>query len=128
MDHQALASVKLFDGMTEDELKHCAKAFEEPIKRVGGERVTRKDDFGYSFFLVLGGSVQVHYGEEAVAKLEKGDCFGEVSLVTGEKRNATVTALESCELAKMMSWNFTELMGTHPKLAERIKRLVDERS
>lgn len=126
MDHQELAGFTLFEGMTEDELKHSATAF-EPIRRMAGERVTKEDDFGYSFFLILKGRVSVETHGDNVAELEAGDCFGEVALVTGEKRNATVRALETVELAKTMAWEFSDLLGTNPLLAERIKAIADTR-
>ena len=126
MDHSELAGFALFEGMSEDELKHSAELF-EPIRRLGGERVTRIDDFGYSLFLVLKGRVRVEIDGENVAELGVGDHFGEVPLVTGKKRNATVVALETCELGKIMTWDFQELMETHPVLAERIKAVAADR-
>ena len=127
MDIETLRAFTLFDGMDDDELARKLELF-EPIKRLAGEKVTKKDDFGYSLFLVIEGRVSVDTGEGVIAEIGPGDCFGEVSLVTGNKRNATVTALETCELAKIMTWDFTTLMAEHPVLASRSKALADERT
>ena len=127
MDQQALAGVTLFDGMSDDELNECAAAFKH-ARGLMGENLTSQDGFGYSFFIVLSGRVQVEIGGETVAELGAGDYFGEVALVRGEKRNATVRALETCELAKIMTWDFKELMADHPTLAGRLKAVADERS
>lgn len=126
MDIETLRGFALFAGMTDDELTASADQFES-IRRMAGERVTKEDDFGYSLFLVLSGRLSVDTGGEVVAEIAAGDCFGEVSLVTGQKRNATVTALETCELAKIMTWDFEELTSKNPELASRIKAIADER-
>ena len=127
MDIETLRTFDLFEGMSAEELTRKLELF-EPIRRMAGERVTQKDDFGYSLFLVISGRLSVDAGDGVIAEVGAGDCFGEVSLVTGEKRNATVTALETCDLAKIMMWDFDELLTEHPVLAARIKAIVDERT
>ena len=127
MDIETLRSFDLFEGMSDDELARTVDLF-EPIRRLAGERVTKEDDFGYSLFLVVSGRLKVDIGGDEIAEIEAGDCFGEVSLVTGKKRNATVTALETCELAKIMTWDFDKLMDEHPVMAARIKPIADART
>lgn len=127
MDHEALKISNLVEGMSDEELAATAKLFEES-RYLMGDRVTREADFGYSFFIVLDGRVQVEVGDEVVAELGAGDHFGEVALVTGDKRNATVKAIETCHLAKIMTWDFPKLMEEHPVLAGRIKASADARS
>jgi len=126
MDNELLRGFALFEGMTDEELAASAALF-EPIRRLGGERVTKENDFGYSLYLVIGGQLRVDVGGDEVDTIGPGDCFGEVSLVTGKKRNATVTALETCDLAKIMVWDFGELTAKNPMLAARIKAIADER-
>ena len=126
MDNETLRAFSLFDGMSPEELDRKVLLF-EPIRRLAGERVTKEDDFGYSLFLVISGRLSVDHGGEIVAEIGAGDHFGEVSLVTGKKRNATVTALETCELAKIMTWDFDALLAEHPVLAARIKAIADQR-
>ena len=77
---------------------------------------------------MVSGRLKVDIGGDEIAEIEAGDCFGEVSLVTGEKRNATVTALETCELAKIMNWDFETLLAEHPILAGRIKAIAGART
>ncbi len=127
MDQQALQATALFEGMSEAEVEESAAAF-EPKRVFMGEELTREGDFGYSFFVVLSGRVRVEIGGESVAELEAGDHFGEVALVNGDKRNATVKALETSELAKIMTWDFQELLETNPTLAGRLKAVAEERA
>jgi len=127
MDAQTLASFELFNGLTDEELTSCGDLFTE-TRVLMGEQLTQEEEFGYSFFIVLEGNVKVRVDGEEVAQLGPGDHFGEVSLVRGERRNATVSAMETCRLAKMMTWDFRELMQNHPALASRIEAKADERS
>ena len=127
MDHQDLAGIALFEGMSDDELQACAEHFETKHMFMGDE-LTKQKDFGYSFFVVLDGSVAVLIGDEQVAELGPGDHFGEMSLVHGETRNATVKAIDSGRVAKMMTWDFKELMEANPLLATRIESVAQERS
>jgi CRP/FNR family cyclic AMP-dependent transcriptional regulator len=127
MDSEALRISSLFDGMADDEASATAELFEEG-RYLMGDRVTHENDFGYSFFIVVEGKVRVNVGDEVVAELVAGDHFGEVALVSGERRNATVTAIESCRLAKIMTWDFPKLLEEHPTLAGRIRASAEKRS
>lgn len=127
MDVQELARAPLFEGMTDDEIAKSAEAF-QPVRVLMGDRLTDQDDYGYSFFVVLAGQFEVRSGDEVVARLGPGDHFGEVSLVNGTKRNATVRAVEGGRVAKIMTWNFQELLAEHPVLAERIRAAAEQRS
>lgn len=126
IDYQLLATVPLFEGMSDEELQSCAELF-EPTRFLMGDTLTAKDDFGYSLFLVLSGTVRVDREDRETIELGAGEHFGEVSLVTGNRRNATVKAAETCQLAKMMVWNFEELTDRNPVLAGRIKAVAEER-
>lgn len=127
MNHEPLMMSSLFTDMDDDEAAAAAALFEES-RYLMGDDLTREDDFGYSFFIVLEGRVRVNVGDEVVAELAAGDHFGEVALVTGEKRNATVKALDTCRLARIMTWDFPKLLEEHPTLATRIRESADARS
>lgn len=121
-----LVAFDLFSGLTPDQLDSCAGLFSEQ-RVLMGERLTEKDDFSYSLFLVLDGAVKVSVDGAVVATLGSGDYFGEVGLVRGERRNAEVTATETCRVAKLMTWDFEKLTETHPVLADRLEAKAAER-
>lgn len=127
MDTESLAEVALFEGMTDEELQDCAQAF-KPVQVLMGRELTTEDDFGYSFYVVLEGKVRVELVAGGSVDLEKGDHFGEVALVTGNKRNATVKAVETCQLGKMMTWDFQQLLERNAAFESRIQASVAERS
>ncbi len=126
MEASDLVAFDLFSGLTPDQLDSCAELFSEQ-RVLMGERLTEKDDFSYSLFLVLDGAVKVSVDGAVVATLGSGDYFGEVGLVRGERRNAEVTATETCRVAKLMTWDFEKLTETHPVLADRLEAKAAER-
>lgn len=127
MDHELLADIPLFEGMSDEELQDCAGRFQQTQVLMGHE-LTTEDEFGYSFFIVLEGRVEVSVDEDTAVELGRGQHFGEVALVTGNKRNATVKALETCQLAKMMTWDFQQLRESNPTFESRMQAAVADRS
>jgi CRP-like cAMP-binding protein/Fe-S-cluster-containing hydrogenase component 2 len=105
-----LRSMDLFKGKDPDELTEwlgkapfqggaeCALREFAP-----GERITTEGNFGNSFFVLIRGSVRVTLGPEArrLATLGKGSFFGEMTLISGLPRNASVTALEPCQIVEV---------------------------
>lgn len=126
MDAANLAGLSLFEGLSDDELAKCASNFDE-VEVLTGAKMTEKDDFGYSFFVVLSGSLAVERNGDEVARLGPGDSFGEQALLGGDRRNATVTALERTRVAKMMVWNVNDLLEQNEVLAARIQEIAESR-
>ncbi|XP_026475311.1 potassium/sodium hyperpolarization-activated cyclic nucleotide-gated channel 1-like [Ctenocephalides felis] len=77
---------------------------------------------GNCMYFINCGTVAI-YGASLIEKnhLYDGDYFGEVSLVTGEVRIASVVAIETCELYTLSRQHFMEVMGPYPHLFEKIK-------
>jgi CRP-like cAMP-binding protein/Fe-S-cluster-containing hydrogenase component 2 len=100
-----LRSMDLLKGKDPDELTEwLGKApFEGGaecalISYTSGQRIITESSFGNSFFILIRGTVGVSLGPEAqrLATLGPGSFFGEMTLISGLPRNASVTALESC--------------------------------
>jgi CRP-like cAMP-binding protein len=92
------------------------------------ETIIRHGDPGESFYIVASGrlSVTTQRGVE-VAILGRGDYFGEMSLMTGEARSATVAALEDTELYVVDKASFERIIKTHTELVEQIATRLSER-
>lgn len=127
MDAEGLSEIPLFEGLTDEERAAWAAHFDE-VEVLTNRHMTEKGDFGYSFFVVLSGAVQVKRDGVDVARLGPGDSFGEQALLSGDRRNASVIAVERTRLAKMMIWDLNELLATTPKLAQRIQEIAKSRS
>jgi len=127
METSRLASISLFDGLAEDELANLASRFQEE-QLLAGSSLAKQNDFSYKFFVVLDGEVEIYRDFEHVADLGAGDFFGEMGLISGDRRNARVTAKTRCELAWMMSWDFQEMQNNHAMVCDRIEAAIAERS
>ena len=127
MNHEDFSGIALFNGLSEAEIEACAEHFDE-VEVLTGTELTHQDDFGYAFFVVLEGHVEVVVDHDVVASLGPGDYFGEMALVFDHKRNATVKASERSRLAKMMNWDFQELIEKNAILAQRVEAVAHERA
>jgi CRP-like cAMP-binding protein len=126
MDASRLKSSPLFDGISDEDLASCAEHFDE-TEILAGSSLSNEGDFAYKFFVVLDGQVEVLRDFHPVAQLGPGDFFGEMALVSGERRNARVTAVTRCDLASIIAWDFQKMTDEFPQIAERIEAKVVER-
>lgn len=126
MDADRLRAVPLFEGLSDQELARCAEWFDE-VEVPGGSGLAKQDDFAYKFFVVLDGEVDVHRDFDFVARLGPGECFGEMGLLSGERRNARVVGHTRCTLGCMMTWDFKEMVEQFPAIGERIDAIAAER-
>lgn len=119
---EILAGVRqshLFDVLTADEVAH----FVDSAKMrsfAPGEAAVRQGDAGSSLFFVLRGEMRVEVDGSEVARLGQGRMFGEMSLLTGEPRKATVRACTEAILAELSKSVIAELMDSNDKLMERL--------
>jgi small-conductance mechanosensitive channel/CRP-like cAMP-binding protein len=95
------------------------------------EIVIREGDEGEELFIVEHGEVAVLVKNGAdkveVARLGTGKFFGEMSLMTGERRKATVQAVGETELLVVDKASFQEILEKHPDLAGTISQVLAER-
>jgi len=94
-----------------------------------GEQVIRQGDPGESLFVIMGGRVEVtaREGDTPAVKLAvlgPGDYFGEMSLMTGAPRVATITALEETRLLEVGKASFRGIVAAHPELVEQFGTLL----
>lgn len=95
------------------------------------EDIVKEGDLGDSMFVIVSGLVEVwtkRAGKRIVlATLKEGDFFGEIALITGEPRTATVTALKETRLMKLRKADFDDIASTFPKVREIAKGILDKR-
>lgn len=97
-----------------------------------GEVILRQGEPGDELFLVRQGEVAVVLekpGVEAVevARMGANQFFGEMSLLTGEPRTATVKATRPCELLVVGKWAFGRILEETPALVEQVSEIVARR-
>lgn len=92
-----------------------------------GTAAVRQDEAGDSLFIVAEGTLQVSDRGGDIARLGPGDVFGEMSLLTGEPRSATVTAVVDSVLYELGKADLAPLLEAHPDLAERLGEVLARR-
>lgn len=95
-----------------------------------GECITAQDEEGSSMYLILEGSVKVQRstrsGNRVLATLDKHRSFGEISLLTGARRMASVIAVTPVRVLKIGRENLDRLSAENPRLALSIYRILAE--
>lgn len=91
-------------------------------KRVfeSGTVITKEGEKGVTFYLILDGSVEVKRGKKVLAKLERGQFFGEMALFDNQPRSADVVAVDEITCVLLTSWNLFGVIAGDPKIAQRI--------
>jgi small-conductance mechanosensitive channel/CRP-like cAMP-binding protein len=122
-----LAPVALFAPLASerrDEL--AARAVERLYGQ--GEKIVCQGEPGGSMFVVHRGRVRVvdASGRE-LAALEAGGYFGEMSMLTGQPRSATVEAVEECQVVELTAASLREVALANPEVVTRISAVVAER-
>ncbi len=127
---EQVARVPIFQPLSDNELEAIARSSKKRIF-APGEAIVRRGGEGNSMFIITRGSVKVQVpvkeGVRTVSHLGANDFFGEMSLLTGEPRSATVAAEEETEVLEIRSSALKPILEKNPTLAEAISSLVDER-
>ena len=126
----ALRRVELFAPLEDEELDRLADALHTaPFTR--GEVLTRQGAQAHWLYLLIAGEAAVRVAKDGidteVARIGAGSFFGEMSLMTGEPRSATVVALSDVDCYRLDAASFRDLLARRPQLAEPIARLLAER-
>jgi CRP-like cAMP-binding protein len=125
-----LRGERLFDCLSEDQLNQMVKRAR--LKLFGrGEPVIEEGAAGESMFVMLRGAANVFVSKNGskiqVATLGAGDCFGEMSLLTGEPRSATVRADGDCYVMEIGKPVMAEVLGGAPTCMEQLSQLLAQR-
>ncbi len=93
-------NVPFFEGFKRDHVKQVLQA-SSIIKFSKGRIMVAEGDIDDSFFIILSGRAAVQKNDRTIAVIGRGECFGEMSYLSGEARAATVTADTDCILMKI---------------------------
>lgn len=128
---KVLSQVPLFKGLDPDMLSVLDRACAH-IALPGGADLFRQGDAAKALYVVLSGRLEV-VSEPApgqrvlVGELGRGASVGEMSLLTGERRSASVRAIRDSELISIESDLFGEFLGRHPQVGAELARTLARR-
>ena len=126
-----LAGLELMQPLPDD--SRAVLVERAAVRRYGpGESVVRKGDASREMFIVEHGTLAVEIPRDSgaaaeVAQLAAGECFGEMGLLTGEVRSATVRAKTLCDLVVIDHDAFHEVLAAHPEVVDRMGGLLAAR-
>ena len=120
----------LFECLSDQQIDNLVQ--QSSVSHFGrGERVIREGAEGDSMFVLLRGAAEVSISKNGtsipVATLKAPDCFGEMSLLTGERRTATVRAETDCQVMEIGKPVMAELLRASPDCLERLSELLAKR-
>jgi CRP/FNR family cyclic AMP-dependent transcriptional regulator len=116
---QHLTNVALFSACSKAELQRLTSLF-TTVKIPAGEVVTKEGRVGAEFVVIIEGKAAVSIGGSDVATLGPGDFFGEIALLDGGPRTATVTAATDLVGEVMSHREFDQMLHDVPGMARKL--------
>ena len=117
-----LRPIDLFKALTPQQLTDVAEHMQ---KRhfAAGETIIREGESGEEFFLISDGEVEVIRADHEVARLRPGDFFGEVALISGEPRNATIVAEGEVDTYVLGKTDFETALASSRSFRDQLHRI-----
>jgi CRP-like cAMP-binding protein len=123
---EVLRSVPLFQGMSDRSIETIAGlAFETSFPE--GAALVREGDPGDRYLIIRAGSAVVDQGGRTLRQLGGGDSVGEISLIDGQPRSATVTATAPVEALCIDRDGFARLMDEFPSVRHDLLNALTQR-
>lgn len=117
---------EVFKGVTKEEINRLEKIFEEVIFQKDGP-IVKEGEYGEEIYILRKGSALVTKKGKVLAELHPGDIIGEMSIIEGAVRSATVTPTKKTTLIKSDSEKFYKLLCKKPKIAVCLLRTLSNR-
>jgi CPA2 family monovalent cation:H+ antiporter-2 len=124
---QLMSKFPVFGDLNADQRAELLSLF-KPRSAAPGERVIRAGDVGTEMFFISSGAVEVAIGDRKKIPLGPGDFFGEMALLSGERRTADVTAIDYCLFLVLTKVDFDKFIASYPHLRQRINEIAARRA
>ena len=123
---KALGATDIFGSLSKRALDRVASTA-RIVQRPAGREITSEGDAGIGFHLITAGTASVVIGSERVATLSPDDYFGEISLIDGGPRTATVTSETELTTISLTTWDFRPVMDSEPEVVKALLLLMCKR-
>ena len=128
---EMLRGVDLFTVLSEEEMTEIADRLQyAPFAR--GDVITKQGNVAHWLYIIMFGEAEVRYegqgsAAQLISTLHAGQFFGEMALLTGDTRSATVVAKTDVECYRLEGKAFQGLMLKRPEIAEGMSRVISAR-
>jgi small-conductance mechanosensitive channel len=128
---EMLRGVDLFTVLSEDEMNEIAERLQyAPFAR--GDVITKQGNVAHWLYIIMFGEAEVRYepqhaSPQLISTLRAGQFFGEMALLTGDARSATVVAKTDVECYRLDGKSFQGLLLKRPEIAEGMSRVISSR-
>jgi CRP-like cAMP-binding protein len=119
-----LKRVPLFSDLSQRQLRSLAKLFRERTYTPGKTVVREGHMSGVGFFVIAEGEAAVTVNGRQVAKLNAGQYFGELALISERERTATVTSVTPLRCLEVPIWDFREFALANPDVTWKLLQHV----
>ncbi len=131
-ERKAFVSTPLFEGFSQDELVAVIHGL-KLLSFAPGDIIVAEGGPGDSLFILASGSVKAFVRNPKgtyvkVNELGEGAFFGEIAVLTGRPRTATITAATPCELLELDRATLDTITATHPRVREILKQFHEQRA
>ncbi len=125
-----LLAIPVFKGLTGREISSVTNLMHER-NYIKGEYIFYQDDPGIGMYIIREGTVEIKRAFEnketlSLALLNKGDFFGELALIDGEKRSASAIAVDDSKLAVIFKPDLDEFVDKFPKTGTKILQGINQ--
>lgn len=120
---EALRNVDLFAGLSRQALNRVAKKA-RVVAHVKDKEIATEGKDGIGFHLILEGTVEVKIHGQVAKELGPGEYFGEVSMIDGKPRSATVTTTSLVSTLSLAAWDFGPLLDEEPEMTKVLLLLM----
>jgi CRP-like cAMP-binding protein len=121
-----LKKVPLFADLDDRELEQIAGSMRERTFSAG-DTVTQEGAGGAGFFVVESGEAEVTVDGAPRGTIGPGDYFGEIALLTGSDRTATIRAVSDLHCYGMTPWDFRPLVESNSNIAWKLLTAMAEK-
>ena len=120
---QALGSTDLFSGVSKRALNAIADQA-RVVRHEAGKEITEEGGGAVGFHLIREGEASVTVAGGSKPSLGPGDYFGEISLIDGKPRSATVRAETPLTTISLASWSFLPILDDQPEVSKALLRAL----
>jgi voltage-gated potassium channel len=127
LNREILQKVEFFKNANEIFIREIVKMFTTEVF-LPGDFIIRQGEFGDCMYFLSNGNAEVLVGDHKVATLGAGSPFGEMALISGDKRTASIRAVTYCDVYCLQRGAFERLRSRYPEFDARVVQIMEERA